>query len=93
MSFLETWDVAYVADYALITKENVKLMDAKKVRFISRLPGRFNLEQELIERAWQEGKWRFCGPMTEGKKAATYWTTSIHDGHPKSKEGSSKLPF
>jgi transposase len=40
MSFLETWDVAYVADSALITEENVKLMAAKKVRFISRLPGR-----------------------------------------------------
>ncbi|NLL49610.1 MAG: hypothetical protein GX249_13635 [Firmicutes bacterium] len=60
VSFLETWDVAYSA---LITKENVKLMAAKKVRFISCLPGRFNLEQELIDRAWKEGKWRFCGPM------------------------------
>jgi transposase len=74
MSFLETWDVAYVADSALITQENVKLMAAKKVRFISRLPGRFNLEQELIDRAWKEGKWRFCGPMAEGEKAARYWT-------------------
>lgn len=74
MSFLETWDVAYVADSALITEENVRLMSAKKVRFISRLPGRFNLEQELIDRAWKEGKWRLCGPMAEGKKAATYWT-------------------
>jgi len=74
MSFLETWDVAYVADSALITEENVRLMADKKVRFISRLPGRFNLEQELIDRAWKEGKWRFCGPMAEGKNAATYWT-------------------
>ncbi|HBG01334.1 MAG TPA: IS1634 family transposase [Firmicutes bacterium] len=74
VSFLETWDVSYVADSALITEENVRLMDAKKVRFISRLPGRFNLEQELIERAWKEGKWRSCGPMVKGKKAATYWT-------------------
>ena len=74
MSFLETWDVAYVADSALITEDNVRLMADKKVRFISRLPGRFSLEQELIDRAWEEGKWRFCGPMAEGKKAATYWT-------------------
>ena len=43
MSFLETWDVAYVADSSLTTEENVRLMDAKKVRFISRLPGRFKL--------------------------------------------------
>ncbi|MDI9422298.1 MAG: IS1634 family transposase [Bacillota bacterium] len=74
MSFLKTWDVAYVADPAFITEENVKLMAAKKVQFISRLPGRFNLEQELIDRAWKEGKWRFCGPMAEGEKAARYWT-------------------
>src|SRR5690606_18852267 len=79
VSFLETWDVSYVADSALITEENVRLMDAKKVRFISRLPGRFNLEQELIERAWKEGKWRSCGPMVKGKKAATYWTEPFPD--------------
>jgi len=74
MSFLETWDVAYVADSALITEDNVRLMADKRVRFISRLPGRFNLEQELIDRAWDEGKWRYCGPMAQGKKAAKYWT-------------------
>lgn len=74
MSFLETWDVAYVADSALITEENVRLMADKNVRFISRLPGRFNLEQELIDRAWNEGKWRFCGPVAPGEEAASYWT-------------------
>ena len=63
-----------VADSALITEENVRLMADKNVRFISRLPGRFNLEQELIDRAWNEGKWRFCGPMAPGEKAASYWT-------------------
>ena len=80
MSFLETWDVAYIADSALITEDNVKLMEEKKVRFISRLPGRFNLEQELIDRAWREGKWRACGPMakTRTKTATHYWTKELH---------------
>ena len=54
VSFLETWIVAFVADAALITMEILKAMDAKKIRFISVLPGRYSLAQELRDRAWEE---------------------------------------
>ena len=47
--------MAFVADSALITMEILKAMDAKKIRFISVLPGRYSLAQELRDRAWEEG--------------------------------------
>ncbi len=77
VSFLETWNVAFVADSALITMENLKAMDAKKIRFISVLPGRYSLAQELRDRAWEEGRWRYRGPMSKAKDAAHYWTQTL----------------
>src|SRR5690606_25730580 len=72
-----TWNVAFVADSALITMENLKAMDAKKIRFISVLPGRYSLAQELRDRAWEEGRWRYRGPMSKAKDAAHYWTQTL----------------
>lgn len=78
VSFLEAWDVAFVADSALITIENVKAMDDKNIRFISPLPGRYTLAQELRDRAWEEGQWRLRGPMSKAKDAAHYWTQTLY---------------
>ncbi|HHT25801.1 MAG TPA: IS1634 family transposase [Firmicutes bacterium] len=77
VSFLETWNVVYVADSALITEENVKAMHDKNVRFISLLPGRYKLAQELRDKAWQTKKWIEHGPLSKSKDAAHYWTQSL----------------
>ena len=77
VSFLETLNVDFVADSALITMENLKAMDAKKILFISVLPGRYSLAQDLRDRAWEEGSWRYRGPMSKAKDAAHYWTQTL----------------
>src|SRR5690606_423698 len=77
VSFLETWNVAFVAASALVTMENLKAMDVKKIRFISVLPGRYSLAQELRDRAWEEGRWRYRGPMSKATDAAHSWTQTL----------------
>ena len=76
-SFLEPWNVAFVAASALITMENLNAMDAKTLRFISVLPGRTSLAQELRDRAWEEVRWRYRGPMSNAKDAAHYLTQTL----------------
>src|SRR5690606_23692801 len=46
-------------------------------RFISVLPGRYSLAQELRDRAWEEGRWGYRGPMSKAKDAAHYWTQTL----------------
>lgn len=77
VSFLDYWRVVYVADSALVTTENLKTMAAKKMKLISLLPSRYNLAQELRDKAWDLGGWTYQGQISEGKNAAEYWTQSI----------------
>ncbi len=69
----------YVADAALVSKDNLKVLSTGKHSFISRLPGKFKLEKELIERAWQCGKWQSLGALVKRKDAARYRVCSIEE--------------
>lgn len=62
----------YVADSALVTNPNLSLMDEYDIDFISRLPGNYNLEEELKRKAFLRDKWEFIGKLSDEKKAATY---------------------
>ena len=69
----------YVADAALVSKGNLKLLASGRFAFISRFPARFNLEKQLIDRAWEEGKWQSLGALTERKDAAKYKVCSFEE--------------
>ena len=47
-----------VADSALITIKNLKIMYEKGILFISRLPDNFGSSEELKLRAWRENNWQ-----------------------------------
>ena len=50
----------YIADSALVTEENLRLM-GDKIRFISRLPTTFGEHQRLIEHAVESRSWQDYG--------------------------------
>jgi len=75
-------DMIYVADSALITRENLELLSGATkpmIRFISRLPGTFSLEAELKERAWENNNWVELGKFSEKKNAASYKAQDFED--------------
>ena len=57
----------YVADSALITKENLRLMDDEKngFRFLSRLPMTFHECEDAVARAVDEEAWTDLGTLAE----------------------------
>jgi transposase len=64
----------YVADSALVTNPNLRLMRDPKynVDFISRLPGNFAIEMELKLKALSANKWEDIGKLAVGKRGAFY---------------------
>lgn len=65
-------NVTYVADSALVNKDNLQQIEKYGLRFISRLPGNFSLENKLKEKAWESGKFKELGRFSEKKDAAFY---------------------
>jgi transposase len=68
---IDLTSLIYVADSALITKDNLKKMH-KKLYFISRFPATFELEKNLIDLAWKKNDWTFIGKISNQKNAAEY---------------------
>jgi len=65
--------VIYIADSALVTENNLKRIAEHRLSFISRLPGNFDLEKELKEKAWQkESDFQALGRFSAKKDAAAY---------------------
>jgi transposase len=69
-------DGIYVADCKLVTKELVTAMnDAESgLRFVSRCPANFgdSLERRMIAKAYEDGRWKMIGRISESKGAAQY---------------------
>ena len=65
-------EVIYVADSALVTEANLKKLKEHNLKFISRLPGNFSLEEELKDRAWAENDFTELGSFSSRKDAASY---------------------
>jgi len=68
----------YIADSALVTKDNLELRAQERIDIISRLPGQFNIEEELKRKALANNRWEPIGKLSEEKKAASYkaWDTT-----------------
>lgn len=62
----------YVADSALVTKPNLRKLKEHHLKFISRLPGVFSLEEKLKEKAWQKDAFEELGAFSSRKDAASY---------------------
>ncbi len=69
----------YVADSSLISKKNLQTLFAGEYHFISRLPRRFNLEQQLVTRAWQQDDWESLGALSDAADAARYRIYSVDE--------------
>jgi len=62
----------YVADSALVTETNLKLLKDLPLPFVSRLPNNYGLVEELKNWAFAENKWENLGKIGKQKKAAHY---------------------
>jgi len=65
-------EIIYVADSALVTEPNLAKLKSNNLKFISRLPGNFDLEKELKQKAWQKDQFRELGTFSNRKDAASY---------------------
>jgi len=68
----------YIGDSALVTTDNLDHLADEHIDFISRLPGRFDLEKELKKKANLENDWEDIGKISKEKNAASYkiWDTT-----------------
>ena len=63
----------YVADAALVTKDNLELLAEEDIHFISRLPGTYKLSEDLKRAAWEkENSWKEVGRLAEAEDSAHY---------------------
>ncbi len=71
-------DAVFVADSALVSKENLAELADEGIDFVTLLPGTFSLEKELKEKAWSEDKWTDLGALVPepDEKSARYKTRS-----------------
>jgi len=68
----------YIGDSALVTTDNLDHLADEHMDFISRLPGRFDIEKELKKKANLENDWEDIGKISKEKNAASYkvWDTT-----------------
>lgn len=65
--------IVYVADSALVTRDNLEAMDTD-IRFISRLPDTFSLAKKLTLAAFVTNSWVDLGKPARGRNSASYKT-------------------
>ncbi|MGB9858768.1 MAG: IS1634 family transposase, partial [Moorellaceae bacterium] len=74
-------EIVFVADCALVTKENLRLLaggeDRPAIKFISLLPENFGINREIKEEAFRLGKWQEIGSLSQKKEAAQYKSQSF----------------
>lgn len=74
----------YIADSALVTKDNLKIIQTQLIKFISRLPETFGMAEEVKQWAWERNEWLEIGSLSNKKNAAHYrFQSTIRelDGH------------
>lgn len=74
-------EIIFVADCALVTKDNLALLSPEEgkigLKFISRLPETFAVAEEVKEEAFRLGKWNGIGTLSQKKGAAYYQSQSF----------------
>ncbi len=68
----------YIADSSAVTTNNLRIRKEANIDIISRLPGRFGIEDELKKKAFNTDEWTPVGKLSQEKDAASYkvWDTS-----------------
>jgi transposase len=79
-------DFVYIADSACVTEEMLKNLagckesEEPQIKFISRLPGTYKLEQALKQKAFENnGKWENAGKFSKNDNASEYKVQSYID--------------
>ena len=65
-------DSIYIADSALVSKDNLSVLREQNIQFISRLPETFGMAGEVKQWAWETGRWINLGAISQKKNAAQY---------------------
>jgi transposase len=68
-------NVVHLADAALISTKSLRIFVQRNIQFISRLPGTFNLVEEVKRDAWEIDDWEDLGILAETEKNAAYYKT------------------
>lgn len=70
-------EMIYIADSACVHGAFLDKVAEKKLQFISLVPRRYSLPDDLIEKAWQLDQWEEIGQLSEKPKSASYkiWET------------------
>lgn len=70
-------EMLYVADSALVTKQNLAAVAEEGYRFVSRLPATFQEADAVRDEAFLKDEWEEIGPLSPTPKAAAYrlWET------------------
>ncbi len=68
----------YIADSSAVTTNNLRIRKEANIDIISRLPGRFGIEDDLKRKAFNTDEWVPIGKLSQEKDAASYkvWDTS-----------------
>ncbi len=68
----------YIADSSAVTTNNLRIRKEADIDIISRLPGRFGIEDELKKKAFNTDEWTPVGKLSQEKGAASYkvWDTN-----------------
>jgi len=74
-------DAVFVADSALVSKENLAELAGEGMDFVTLLPGTFSLEKDLKERARHENNWTDLGALARDpdEKSARYKAWSVRE--------------
>lgn len=62
----------YIADSSVVTTNNLRIRKEARVDIISRLPGRFEIEDDLKKKAVNTDAWSPVGKLSDEKGAASY---------------------
>lgn len=72
-------DWIYVADSALVTKQNLRRANEYGLKFISRIPDTFSLPDTLRDYVWERGEWEEIGRLSEDEDGAHYKLCSVQE--------------
>lgn len=68
----------YIADSSAVTTNNLRIRKKANIDIVSRLPGRFDIEDGLKKEAAETNEWTHIGKLSDEKGAASYkvWDTN-----------------
>jgi len=68
----------YIADSAVVTAENLRLLASEKTHFISRFPSTYKQCDHLKRSAWEKDTWQEVEQIGKAKDSASYKIQAFH---------------